>query len=181
MRCDFKSVLLFWCVGVSRAHCVGRIGFWWCQVTLVSIVYVLALASCHLVISGVSWSCCLWLWLVSPASLCVSTPERPVLSRRNLGMDSCGTWSAPGYRWKPVPNCSLVPVFWGLRVGVSWARNLSRSGGPTCAHRCVCTPGRPALSRQYLGIERCGTGSVKLLCMSSTFIIGLWRLGAFPP
>ena len=37
MRCDFKSVLLFWCVGVSRARCGGRTGFWWCQVALVSV------------------------------------------------------------------------------------------------------------------------------------------------
>ena len=72
MRCDCKSVLFFWYVGTSRAHCGRRTGFWWCQIILVSVAYVLALASCHLVISGVSWSCCLWLWLVPPASLCVS-------------------------------------------------------------------------------------------------------------
>ena len=46
----------------------------------------------------------------------------------------------------PVPSCSLVPVSWWLWTGPSWARNLSRNSGLTCAHRCVSTPGRPALS-----------------------------------
>jgi hypothetical protein len=106
MRCDFKLKSSFsGCVGVSRTHCGGKTGFWWCQVALVSVAYVLALASCHLVISGVSLSCCLWLWLVSPASLCVSTTGRPVLSRRNLGMERCGTGSALGCRWKPEGSC----------------------------------------------------------------------------
>jgi hypothetical protein len=38
--------------------------------------------------------------LVPPASLCVSTPGRPVLSRRNLGMESRGPGSALGFRQK---------------------------------------------------------------------------------
>jgi hypothetical protein len=103
MRCDFKSESCFSGVlGVSRAHCGGRTGFWWCQVALVSVSYVPALASCHLVISGVSWSCYLWLWLVPPASLCVRTPGKPVLSGRNLDMEHCGTGSATGAdrNWK---------------------------------------------------------------------------------
>jgi hypothetical protein len=36
---------------------------------------------------------------------------------------------------------------------------LSRSGGPNCAHRLVCTPERPSLSWRYLGMPCCGTGS----------------------
>jgi hypothetical protein len=79
IRCDFKSVLLFWFVGVTRIHCSGRTGFWWCHVVLVSVAYVLLLAFHHLVMSGVSWSCCLWLWLVPPTSLFVCIPGRPVL------------------------------------------------------------------------------------------------------
>ena len=59
----------------------------------------------------------------------------------------------------PVPGGSLVPMPWRLWEGPSWARNLSRSGGLTCAHRCVSTPGKPALSWWYLGMEHCGTGS----------------------
>jgi hypothetical protein len=46
-----------------------------------------------------------------------------------------------------------------LWVGPSWTRNLSRSGGLTCALRCVSTPGRPALSQQDLGMDSCSTGS----------------------
>ena len=61
----FKSESCFSGVlGAFRA-CSGRkTRFWWCQVALVSIVYVLFLGSCHLVISGFSWFCCLWVWLV---------------------------------------------------------------------------------------------------------------------
>jgi hypothetical protein len=44
-------------------------------------------------------------------------------------------------------------------VGPSWTRYWSRSGGLTCALRCVGTPGRPAVSWQDLGIESCGTRS----------------------
>jgi hypothetical protein len=36
---------------------------------------------------------------------------------------------------------------------------LSSSGGLTCVHRPVSTPGRPALSRHYLGMEHWATGS----------------------
>jgi hypothetical protein len=36
---------------------------------------------------------------------------------------------------------------------------LSTSGGPTCAHRLVSTPGRPALSWNYLSMDLCGIGS----------------------
>jgi hypothetical protein len=105
MRYDFKSVLLFWCVGVSRACCGGSTWFWWYQVALVSIAYVLALASPHLVLSGVSWSCSLWLWLVPSESLCVRTPEIPALSGTNLGMESCGTGSVWVCRQKPEGSC----------------------------------------------------------------------------
>jgi hypothetical protein len=62
--------------------------------------------------------------------------------------------------WKgPVLICSLVPVSWWLWAGLSWARNLSRSGCLTCTHRCVSTPGNPALSWLYLGMKNCGTVS----------------------
>jgi hypothetical protein len=70
-----------------------------------SVGKVLALAFCHLAISDVSWSFCLWFWLVPPASLYVSTPQRPVLSGRNLGMESCGTDSALGCRQRTEGSC----------------------------------------------------------------------------
>jgi hypothetical protein len=163
MTCDFKSEPSFFSVlGVSRAHCGGRTGLWWCQVALVSVAYALALVSGHLVISGVRWSCSLWLWLVPPVSLYASTPGRPVLSRKYLGMDRCGSGSAQGadVNWKdPVPSCSLVPVTWWLWVDPSWARNLSRSGVLICALRCISTPGRPALSQWDLCTESCESGS----------------------
>ena len=43
-------------------------------------------------------------------------------------------------------------------MGLSWPINLSKTGGLTCVHRCVSTPGRPALSWQDLGMESSGTG-----------------------
>jgi hypothetical protein len=101
----FKSVLLFSYVGLSRAQCGGKTGFCWCQVALISIACVLVLASGHLVISGISWSCCLWLCFVPPTSLCVSTPGRPILSRRNLDMESYRTGSALGCREKSEGSC----------------------------------------------------------------------------
>jgi hypothetical protein len=35
----------------------------------------------------------------------------------------------------------------------------NRSGGPTCAHKCVSTCGRTALFQGDPGMETCGTGS----------------------
>jgi hypothetical protein len=77
-------------------------------------------------------------------------------------METCGKGSAQdtdGNQKDLVLGCSLVPVSRGLWEGPSWARNLSRSAGFTCALRCVNTPGRPALSRWDLGMEHCGRGS----------------------
>jgi hypothetical protein len=111
--CSGQLTCLSDVLGVSRACCGGRTGFWWYQVALVSVAYVLALASHHLFICGISWSCCLWLWFLPPTSLCVSTPGKPDLSRRNLGIETCGTLSALGAdrKWKdPVSGCSSVPV-----------------------------------------------------------------------
>jgi hypothetical protein len=56
-----------------------------------------------------------------------------------------------GNRKGPVPCCSLIPVSLWLWEGPSWARNLSRIGGLTCAHTCVSTPERPALSLPVFG------------------------------
>ena len=81
---------------------------------------------------------------------------------QDLGIEICGTESTPGTNGNqkdPVAGCSLVPVSWGLWACPSWTKYLSRSGGPTCAHRCVRTPERPVLSPWDLGMEYCGKGS----------------------
>jgi hypothetical protein len=62
-----------------------------------------------LVICGVRWSCCLWLWLVPPVSLCVRTSGKPALSRQDLGMESCGTGGSR-HRWKPGGYCPKLPL-----------------------------------------------------------------------
>jgi hypothetical protein len=76
-------------------------------------------------------------------------------------MESCGTGSAPGYRWKPegscfwlfLGSCVLMALGWSL-LGQEFEQNWWY-----CAHRCVDTPGKPALSQRYLGLEHCSTGS----------------------
>ena len=148
-------VLIFWFVGVSRACCGGRTGFWWCQVALVSVVYVLALGSCHLVISGVSWYSCPWLWLVPSASLCVSTPSISVLSGRN---SLCGPGSTLGTDRNPrdtISDFSLVPVIWGL-----WSGPSEQIGSLICAYRFVITTWRLTLYWQYFGIGSWCSGIV---------------------
>lgn len=59
----------------------------------------------------------------------------------------------------PFLCCSLVPGSWWLCMGNSWAWNLSRIGGLTCACRCNDTPGRSVLFPQNLDMEHCGRGS----------------------
>jgi hypothetical protein len=94
---DFKSESWFsGLLGVSSAHCSGATGFWWCQIALVYVAYVLPLASYHLDISDVRWCCCLLLWQVLLASLCVSTSGRQILSWQYLGVECCVPWSALG-------------------------------------------------------------------------------------
>lgn len=62
--------------------------------------------------------------------------------------------------WKdPDPGCSQILVSYVLQAGLSSARHLNISGGPTCALCCVITYRRPVLSGQNLGIESSGTGS----------------------
>ena len=163
MRCDFSTrILVFQYVGISRACLGGRNGFWWCQIALFPIAYVLSFASHHLVISGASWSYSFWLWLFPPASLCVSIPGRPVLSGKNLFMEGCGTGSAMGSdrTWMdPAPCCFLVSVSRWLWVGPSWISNLSKNGGLTNVQRYFGTPGSSALFQEFLDAECCCTGS----------------------
>ena len=71
-------------------------------------------------------------------------------------------WCADRNQKDPVPDCSFVLVSWWLWAVPSWPRNL-RSGGLTCAHRLVITPGRPGLSMKYLGLESCDTDQLRVL------------------
>jgi len=147
------KTLLFWYVEVSRAYCGGGTRFWWCQVSLISVAWVPALESHHLVFSGVNLSCCLWKWLNPPVNLCVSTPEDWLSPIGSWGTKICGTRSAlgTGRNWKgTVQEHSSVPVSWGLQVGSSWTRNVSRSGGLTSALRSINTSERPAFSQRDL-------------------------------
>ena len=52
--------LAIWCDDVSRTCYDGRIGYWWCEVTLVSFAYVLMLVPGHLTIS--SATCWYFVW-----------------------------------------------------------------------------------------------------------------------
>jgi hypothetical protein len=74
--------LVFWVVGVSRIHCGGCTGFWWCWVVLLSVSKILMFAFSHLVISGVTCSSGVWLELVPLVILLVSVipPGSPTLS-----------------------------------------------------------------------------------------------------
>jgi hypothetical protein len=83
-------ILLFWCDGVSRTCYGGRIGFWCCQVILVSVAYVLMLASCHLIISSATCSCYIWLEPVLSVILVVSELLSVQLSLWSCDLGSCG-------------------------------------------------------------------------------------------
>jgi hypothetical protein len=74
----------------------GRIGFWWCQVNLVCVVYVLMLASRYLIISSATWPRYISLEPVLPVILVVSELLRVQLSLWSC--DSVILWSRdPGY------------------------------------------------------------------------------------
>ena len=63
MRYDFRYESCFSGVGVFRTRYGGHTGFWGYPVVLVS-VRILSYAFCHLVVSCVRYSSCLWLELV---------------------------------------------------------------------------------------------------------------------
>ena len=156
-------VLLAWCLGVSRACCGGRTGFWWCQVALVSVAYMslpLPLAIwLSLSLAGLANSDC----GLSFLQACVSVLLGDQFSLGEIWVFRAVAQGQLQYvdgNWKnPAPGCSYIPVFWWLWVGPSWVRNLSRSDGFTCALRWVSTLGRPSLSQWNLDMESCGTGS----------------------
>ena len=61
-----------------------------------------------------------------------------------------------GHRWKLEGSYPQAAPQFLCSEGSGWIPQ-SRSGGFTCAHRCVSTPWRPALSWWYLGMESCST------------------------
>lgn len=105
-------ISIYWTIPASLGwsllnHCEWSFwtGFWWCDLSFVSIAYVLVLASCHQVVSGFSKSCCLWLCPVPLVSLCFITPRRPAFSRQYLDMENCGIGSTLCHRRKPEISC----------------------------------------------------------------------------
>ena len=123
MICDFHQDSCFSGVlEVFWAHGGGSTWLWNCHVAFVSVAYILALASCHLVICGGSWSCCLWLWLVPPEILCVSSTGRPDISGRKLGMESCATGSTLGCKGRPKISC--LRLFFGWCVLMALGESL---------------------------------------------------------
>ena len=92
MRSDFKSVSCF--PGVSSTCYGGRVWFWWCQVTLVSVASVLILASCHLIISS---ACCpqyIWLEPALPKLPIDSGLLRVQLSLWSFACELLWTWDS---------------------------------------------------------------------------------------
>ena len=114
-----------------------------------------------MVISVVSWSWCLCGLTALEASVSALLGDQFYLGEiwiwRAVAQDQL--WGVD-WKWKDsVRGHSFVRMYWWLWEGPSWARNLSRCDGLTCALRCVSTPGRPSFSRQDLGTKSCGTGA----------------------
>jgi hypothetical protein len=123
--------------GCKGARCKREARGWELLLMLLSLSFAFWLS---LVLTGLALSDC---GCLSCKPVCqawkTSTPGRPVLSGRNLGMESCDTGSPLGYKQRPedpVASWSLVPMSWWLCEGPSWAKILKRSTGLTCAHRC---------------------------------------------
>jgi hypothetical protein len=116
-----RILLLQW-VAESRTYCGGRIGFWWCQVTLVSDAYVLALP---LSPSGYLWCYLVLLSLtlvyLSCKPFCQQSWETSSLGQ-NLCMKICGTGPAPGPSLKPEGSCPWL--FIGFCVLIAVGRSL---------------------------------------------------------
>jgi hypothetical protein len=71
------------------------------------------------------------------AHRCVSTSERPSLSWWYLGMENCGTGSAPGAdgnQKDPVPGCFSISMSWRLWAGPSEQKWWSYQCSQVCQH-----------------------------------------------
>lgn len=161
-----NRILLFRYVGVFRAYCGGITGFWWFQLALITVVYILVLASCHLVFSclllsltGVYSSC-------KPVSLwtCGLGVTALMGDMHSLGRTGVQTVVSKGQilasdvnRKNHFPGCHVSSVPW-LQVVLTWAQYLGRSDGLTSDLWCVSTCWGLALSAQDWGTY-CITGS----------------------
>jgi hypothetical protein len=108
----FRSESCFLCAWSIQGYCGGRTVFWFCQVALVSIAYILVFAShLSLQLAGLSFSDCSLslLWAYETVSLDASTPLGDEFS-----LDGIGMWWAVVQGQFPCTNENRkvpVPVF----------------------------------------------------------------------
>jgi hypothetical protein len=132
--------LLFQCVGTCYG---GRIRFWWCQVTLVSVASVLMLASWHLIISTAPCPRYIWLEPVFPVLLVESELLRVWLSLGSYNSGILWSWDSGYVRFPGSQSASETLRSWCDQAsGILWS----------CGPGCVRGPG----SRTSSG--GCGTG-----------------------
>jgi hypothetical protein len=154
-------ILLFRYVWVWRAWCGGRTGFWWCQVALISVAYVLVLPSCHLVISGVSWSAVSdWsLSLLWACELeCVRTPGGQSVSGCDWGGDGWSIGSTPRHRCKQEGFCPSWVGFLCL-LGPQWVPVRPNIGAIVIDSPVILDVSELLWVMLFLGVESQSTGS----------------------
>ena len=145
--------------GISRNCCGRRTGFWWCQVSLVSVGKVLVLAFPHLVISGVH------LVLLFLAGACSSCGH---LSLHQHYWETSCLWAGPVYKkslssrcrcWQEgfCSSCSPVPVPFMCLASPALASYWTESGCHTSETGGESLFGRPDLSWQDQCREGCRT------------------------
>ena len=144
-------MLLFWCDGVSRTFYGGRVWFWRCQVTLLSVASVITLASCHLII----WSICCpqYIWL-EPLLPLVPVDSGLLRHQVSLWSFACGllwTWDSVCVRvlGSQVPlrpwNTGVTKLLLSLDPEV--LRSCGESSRDLGVVRRLCVQGDLALSR----------------------------------
>ena len=107
MRCDFKSELAFLiCWGIQCSHCWEN----WVlmHIALISVVCVPALATCHMGISVVSWSC----FLTVACSFC-----QPVC-QQSWETSSAGRYLVSCICWDSIERNASKNFWWC--AAVSW-------------------------------------------------------------
>lgn len=140
-------------MGYTGLAVVGELGF---DDDGFCVAYVIAIAFCHLVISGVRLSFCFGLELVPAFSLCacdlrcVPTPWTLAFSRQDLGKESYVTDLSLGHRWEPEGSCPWLLcgscVLWAPNR--PWADYWNNSSGLTCGL------GESALLGDHLSLGR---------------------------
>jgi hypothetical protein len=135
MRCDFKSELAFLiCWGIQCSHCWEN----WVlmHIALISVVCVPALATCHMGISVVSWSCFLTVACSFCQPVCQQSWETSSAGRY-LVKESFGPGSAQGadvsHKYQD-QGCSSFPMSWGLWAGPSEQKWWSCLCWQVCQH-----------------------------------------------